>query len=101
MLELRVQPCVGEELLREAEDGHILGVQRGSLGQVSVLSARWGRSMGRLRDERDDVKRKGRWERLWFVGQRFVRERKRVSGAGFCGRMVREKTGIGGLLDLQ
>jgi hypothetical protein len=57
--------------------------------------------MGRLREERDDAKRKGRWERLWFVGQRSVRERRRVSGAGFCGRMVREKTGIGGLLDLQ
>ena len=30
-----------------------------------------------------------------------MRERNRVSDAGFCGRMVREKTGIGGLLDLR
>jgi hypothetical protein len=30
-----------------------------------------------------------------------VRERNRVSDAGFCGRMVREKIGIGGLLDLR
>ena len=30
-----------------------------------------------------------------------MRERNRVSDAGFCGRMVREKIGIGGLLDLR
>jgi hypothetical protein len=54
-LELRVQPCMEEELLREAEDEQILGVQRGSLGRASVVSARWGRPMGRLREERDDV----------------------------------------------
>jgi len=41
-LELRVQLYVGEELLREAEDEQILGVQRGSLSRAFVVSARWG-----------------------------------------------------------